>query len=65
MHPLAFVRAAKAVLEEFEVVALVDPLLRIILCASRVEMMLVKVVIEYRDGKTGSHLAVGGIDLSV
>jgi hypothetical protein len=45
------------------VVTLVVPLPKIIAWARRVEKMSAEVDIVYRDGITGSHFDVGGMDL--
>ena len=64
MHPgPSTVRAARAVLEELAPV--VDVLVsrpRVIPCASRVETTSEEEDIAYREGITGSHLVVGGIE---
>jgi hypothetical protein len=46
-------------------VLLLGSLPRIIPWANRVDTMSAEVVIVYKDGITGSHFAVGGIDLII
>ncbi len=50
----------RAVLEDPEIGFPIIPLS--IPCARRVETRLVDEIIVYRDGMTGSHLAVGGME---
>ena len=59
VHP-SVVRAARVVLEEL-VLVVIPPI--IIPWAKRVEMMSAEEVIAYREGITGSHFGIGGIDL--
>lgn len=54
--------AVNAVLEGEEVGSFLLPPLRIMLWARRMEMMSADDVRVYREGITGSHLAVGGMD---
>ncbi len=54
--------AANAVLEELEVGLLSFPQSRIMPCASKCEKMSADEANVYREGMTGNHLAVGGID---
>ena len=60
----SFAFTARAVFEEFAVVLplLLASLLIIIPWAKRVEIISADEDITYRDGITGSHFAVGGID---
>jgi hypothetical protein len=59
-------RAARTVFEELPlVVAFEVPLPRIIPWAWSVENISAEVVIEYREGITGSHFVEGGIDLII
>ena len=63
VHP-SDVRAAKAVLEELVRVTALPAvsLPRIIPWASKVDTMSTEEAIAYKEGMTGSHLVVGGID---
>lgn len=55
-------RAARTVPEMLVPALTLVPLPRIIPWARRVEIMSAEVVIEYKEGITGSHFEVGGID---
>jgi hypothetical protein len=59
------VRATRAVPEALDASLNGDPLSRTIPWLMRVEIMLEDVVIEYKEGITGSHFVVGGMDLII
>lgn len=64
VHPSkSIVLAANAVFEKFvPIVVLLVSLARINPWADRVDITLAEVAIAYREGITGSHFAVGGMD---